>query len=1193
MKLFNPLCFVFLVSQLLFTSVDITMAAPPQSPEWKEVQQAIQKGLPKTAIEKLQPIIDRAKQQENFDEAIRAIATKISLEGNIQGNKAEEKINRMRDEIAAAPKPMQPVMESILANWYWHFFQQNRWRFMQRTQSNQPASDDMLTWDLARILSETSKQFEKALTEAEQLKTVSVETYDALLDKGNAPDAYRPTLWDFLVYDALDFYTTAEQAGAKEQDSFELRADSPVFSSITDFISWKPTTGDADSPTLAAVKLFQQLLRFHQDDEDPSALLDADLARLTFANNKSLGEEKAARFKAGLKRFGDQNAEHRISARALHALAEQLHQEGDYIQAKEIATKGLAAHEGSIGARRCFNLIQSIEQPWQSTTTERVWNDPRPTIDVRYKNIEKIYFRLIPFDFDEYVNSERWQPIQFDQQNIKTFLERTPTKHWSADLPKTDDYKEQTQRLPSPKQIPAGSYFLFSSHREDFSDTDNKISVAEVWVSELAFVTRTIEYEGVIEGFVLDANTGQPVPSASVRSWTREGRNRRPFPSVQTDVNGYFRLRPNQTNHLLLLAEKGVQRLSSENVVAVHRGRLRERVNEQTQFFTDRALYRPGQTIRYKGICIQVNQQKNDYSTIPNRNLFAVFLDVNGKEIERVQHRTNDYGSFSGSMTAPRDRLMGRMTIRVEGGPSGQTSINVEEYKRPKFRVDLSPPKQAASLGEKVTVAGNASSYTGAPIDDAFVTYRVVREVRYPKWYSWRARRFWWPERISGNQEIANGTIKTDSDGNFEIQFDSKPDRSVPRDSEPTFQFVVYADVTDSTGETRSDRQTINVGYTSLSANLSADKWITNEKAVEIRVETTTLDGEGQKAHGKISVFSLKQPRNVIRPSLSGGHHPDPFGAQGDPFGDVFGRDDQDDSPNSNPQTWETDQVIKEFEFTTDQSGKTTVEVELDEGVYRAKLDTRDAGGNLVTSELQIHVLDPDGETLNVKVPELLIEKNVTVEPGESMQVLWGTGYPSARAYFEIEHRGKTLKRYWTRSDQTQTMIEFPVTESMRGGFTLRTTMVRENRLYVNNKSIDVPWSNKQLNIRWEHFVSKLKPAAEETWTAIIEGPNAERAAAEMVATLYDASLDAFKDHHWLNRFNVFYQDRSRVRTGFENSVQTLRDVIHGWHRPNKDTSWSYRRYPNEIIQYFRGFGFQDGVDEQGWAWQCRWPLRR
>ena len=362
---------------------------------WDAVDEAIGKGLPKTAIEKLEPIIQSAQQEKKYAEAIKAIGMKISLQGTIEGNKPEEKIARMSEEIDQAPVEMKPMMEAVLSHWYWHYFQQNRWRFMQRTQTAVAPSDDMTTWDLPRILSAIDDQFSKTLGYAETLKATPIADYDDLLEKGNVPDTYRPTLYDFVAHSALEFYSSGEQAGSRAIDSFDLSADSPIFAQANEFRNWEPDTSDEDSLTLKAITIYQELLQIHQNDEDQTALLDTDLLRLKFGYNKAFGEEKTARYKAALKRFTDAHSDHPICSRALHELAQVIHGEGDFVEARNVASQGLEKFPESIGGKRCFNLIQNIEARQSRVETERVWNDPRPTIDVHYRNVTKIYFRLV------------------------------------------------------------------------------------------------------------------------------------------------------------------------------------------------------------------------------------------------------------------------------------------------------------------------------------------------------------------------------------------------------------------------------------------------------------------------------------------------------------------------------------------------------------------------------------------------------------------------------------------------------------------------------------------------------------------------------------------------------------------------------------------------------------------------------
>ena len=302
------------------------MAAGPRDDAWKGVDEAVKKGLPKTAVERLEPIIQASIREKAYPEAIKAIGKKIALEGNIQGNKPEEKIVRLKAEIAKAPKEMQAPMEAILAHWYWQYFQRNRWRFMQRTATAQPPGDDILTWDLPRILAEINKHFTKALVGHAELRKIPVSQYGELLQKGNVPDAYRPTMFDFLAFEALSFFTAGEQAGAKAEDAFELKADSPIFASAEEFMKWPVETTDAGSVTFKAVRLYQGLLRFHAKDKDQAAFLDADLWRLNFGYNKAVGEQKNERYKAALRRFIDRYGDHEISARARFQWASVLQQ---------------------------------------------------------------------------------------------------------------------------------------------------------------------------------------------------------------------------------------------------------------------------------------------------------------------------------------------------------------------------------------------------------------------------------------------------------------------------------------------------------------------------------------------------------------------------------------------------------------------------------------------------------------------------------------------------------------------------------------------------------------------------------------------------------------------------------------------------------------------------------------------------
>jgi len=1157
---------------LLFVLVLLTLPlqAWGQSREerWKKVDKAVADGLPKTAIKELEPIITEAREQQAYAEAIKAISMKITLEGNIQGNQPAEKVKRMEAAIEGAAAEMQPVMRAILANWYWHYFQQNRWRFMQRTEAAGAPGEDFTTWSLPQILDHIDLQFQTVLAQADVLQQTPTETYKPLLEAGSAPNAYRPTLYDVLAHNALDFYSTGEQAGSRSHGAFELLAESPLFAEVPTFLAWQP--GDVQenapedrTPALRAVRVYQDLLRFHQDDDDRAAFLDVNLLRLAFGDNYAAGENKSERYIAALQRFIEEHREHEIAARAFHDWASELHEQGEWEEAHEIASRGLQQHPNTVGGNRCFNLIQQIEARAAQAVTERVWNEPAPTIDVTYRNVEKVYFRIVSYNFNKFLNRGfRWQPENLDQPDRNQLLSQTPVKEWSVALPPTTDYQERVQSIDAPLDFSAGSYFLISSHNADFSQDDNQLSLTHFWKSDLALVTRTNRGEGVIEGFVLQARSGEPVAGAKIQAWQRTQQNQlAELPAIATDANGRFRFDQPAQRGLLLLASHQGQQLSTSNYLATYRNRRPPQRMEQTRFFTDRALYRPGQTIRYKGICIAFDHGADKYETLAQRDVVVVLRDVNGEEVSRVQHRTNDYGSFNGSVAAPRGRLTGAMTLQVEGVPQGSTSVRVEEYKRPKFQVSVEAPAEPAKLKEEVKVTGKATAYTGAAVGGAKVQYRVVRSVRYPNWWYWRC--WWMPPVQEGPQEIANGETTTAPDGTFDLTFTAAPDPAVLRESEPTFQFVVYADVTDTTGETRSDQRTINLGYTSLATSLTVADWQTIDQPVEFIVRTTTLDGDAQAAKGTLKVYTLNQPVEVVRADL--GSRPQPRSL----------RADEAPAPDrSNPSTWELAETVDLQAVQTNAGGMATLKVSLPAGIYRAVLEMKDRFGAKVTSLAQVTVLDLAADKLPIQVPELWVSKQGSLEPGQEWLAVWGSGYEQARVFVEVEHRGKMLQAFWSEPGQTQLTIRQEVTEAMRGGFTVRTTMVRENRAYLNSQTVTVPWTNKQLTVKWERFVSKLAPGQQERWTAVIEGPDAEQAAAEMVATLYDASLDAYQRHAWQSGFQVFRQDHSNMYSQFENNVKSLQQIHRSWNVSRRDGSLSYPHFPANIIQAITGYQF-------------------
>src|ERR1051326_153970 len=573
----------------------ITMSTPanpgPRDAQWKAVEDAVKKGLPKTAITNLDPIIVGALHDRAYAEAVKAIGKKIALEGNIQGNKPEEKITRLEAEIAKAPREIGPVLETLLAHWYWHYFQQNKWRFMQRTATAQAPGKDFTTWDLPRLFAEIDKQFQRALVAAPVLKATPVSAWDDLLQKGTMPDSYRPTLYDFIAHEALEFYTSGEQTAARPEGAFELSAESPILDSAEKFMGWRPESGDQDSAAVKAIRLYQDLLRFHQGDKAPSlAFADADLERLTWGWNTAFGESKNARYQAELEAFIRNHGDFDIAALAMEREARLLQQEGDLVGARKLALRGHELFPQSPGGKLCRNLVTEIESKSASITTERVWNcfsgagvspaksgvspanqsaeegrrDACPTISIRYRNADAVYFRAIPYDWEVFLQKQHHRPESLSDQERREVVAKPPSLEWSEKLPPTSDYKEKTFGAPAPAKLKPGFYFIAASHDPKFGEQDNQVSLAVVWVSDLALVTR--QRDGEFEGFVLEAKSGEPISGAELAVWHLDNQgNRVADPGLTTDENGFFSLNTSQNQGYLTRPRHKGRELATPN----------------------------------------------------------------------------------------------------------------------------------------------------------------------------------------------------------------------------------------------------------------------------------------------------------------------------------------------------------------------------------------------------------------------------------------------------------------------------------------------------------------------------------------------------------------------------------------------------------------------------------------------------
>ena len=1162
--------------------------------EWQLITKAIREGKPKTGRDLLVGIEQAAIETKQWDEVARAIATRALLENSDRPGDDPQRLIDLDAAIQGAPAQTRGVLQAIQANWTWNFFQMNRWRFAQRTTQAQSETErnlsEISSWDLRQIVLEIHARFETALSDDRGLKGLPVEDWAMLIEAGSMGDAYRPTLWDVVVRDAIAFHQTGERGLVDPEDAFELEASSPALENVNVFLKWQPGKAEAGkesitdegSPILRVIRLYQQILDFHADDEDKTAFLSADLDRLRWAHGAAVADgetEPDDAIQKALSEFIDRTGDHEISALARVALAEILRPKNP-AEARAVALEAVERHPQSVGAKQCHNLIAQIESKELEVATERTWAKPWPVLRVDYRNINRFHLRLVKADWEQRLLNGNPYGYGIDQKDRERIFSLPSIQEASVVLPPTDDYRSALKEFPvesvfTTETIGPGAYWVVCSHREDFSERDNVVSATLVWVSQISAVNTT-DYQSRISqhtGYVVDVESGKPIQGAEVTAWRRDQKSR-PRTMVKQETT-----ETNQDGQYTLKADSGQETVfvvsaisdGQNHQVLTEPERLWRRDNTQRSkrsivLMTDRGIYRPSQQLHFKGILIEQAADRRGAIAIPKAPVEAFLQDANGRQVSKLTLKTNGFGSFHGTFPIPTGSLPGRWSVRAQGsGATGVTGVRVEEYKRPKFQVKLASPTESVQLEKNVTLSGTASTYTGLAVGGAKVVWSVKREVRFPIWCRWY---FPWLPFDSGTRRIARGNSITDADGTFTISFPAVPDRMSPPESLPTFTYHVTADVTDSGGETRSADTRVSAGYVDVEATLDVGDWqVTNDEntaSVTINVSTLSLDAAPRGVSGKLRINQLVQPKRVARPDLTAREVPYDVLQRQKSRGATVLPEPQDDDP----KTWADGKQIVANEIVTDAStGKGQTTVQLHPGIYRATFTipgTKDRPE--VRATQLVEVIDLEAKKYEIKKPFVVRVEKPTVEVADELRAIVGTGYEQGSFLVEIVQSGRVLKRYWTKDERTQHLISFKIKDAHRGGVTLRAWMVREGRLYQESQKVDVPWTDKKLSIEWEQFTRRLEPATEQVWQATIRteadplaGP-ARAALAEMTATLYDQSLDALASHQWPN-LALFARESSQWQLKFTNAVRSMRQIRGAWARDHQRVRISYHRF--------------------------------
>ncbi|MCG3166041.1 MAG: hypothetical protein POELPBGB_01817 [Bacteroidia bacterium] len=1113
--------------------------------QWAEIDSLTRKGLTKSALEVVDVIFKDSKKNNNAPQFIKAVIHKMKFSSYLEEDALKKSILEMEAELKDAQYPVKPVLHSILAQSYWSYYEQNRWIFMDRTETVDFVPEDLSTWDLKKIVAQVDFHYRKSLEEADKLKELPISTFDAVLMESRNARELRPTVYDFLAHRAIDFYMNEETGLTQPAFKFEIEG-AKYFAAAKEFAQLNITTPDSTSLEYRAVLLLRDVIKFHNEDKNPDALMDADLKRLRFMRSHSVDAAKDSLYLAALDRSEKEHLAFPVSTEISYEIANYFftqgsgYKKGDDDELKwkkktayDKCNEAISRFSSSFGASNCRSLLTSITQKSLSFNMERVNLPNQPFLAlINYANLAKageknakVYFRIATLDYEKY---KKFRRKYYGEEQIKELFSISKTvSETDYLLPDEGDFNSHAAEVKLPPQK-TGLYVIFASTSADFSTDGNAVAYTITSFSDIAFSSRQ-EEKGNRGFVVVSRSSGAPLQGVKAQLWeeyynyTSREYDLRRSGIYTTDENGQFTVKGklDRENYIVQLNYKEDELFTDNSFYSYYYGEQRPQKTNSTHFFTDRAIYRPGQTIYFKGIVIE--SDGNNRNIVTNTKTTVTLYDVNYEKVASSDLTTNEYGTFSGTFTAPTGVLNGSMTIQNEWGSH---SVQVEEYKRPKFEVTFKPFSGTFKLSETVKATGSAKAYAGSNIDGAEVKYRVVRSAYFP--YPWYCKRGWFPPTES--MEILNGTTTTDANGDFEISFRAIPDRSIKKEYKPSFTYTVYADVVDITGETRSSETSVTIGYTALNLSLDIPETVNREAKKDFTINTTNPAGEFEAAKGTLTVYKLKTPNDILRKRKWA--EPDLFIYTKEQFKADF--PDASYSDENIRENYPKEKEVLKLNFDTEKDKTLKAEKlsALAQGLYLAETISKDKYGEEVKAVNYFLVFSEKETKMPVVSSDWFTPIKTTAEPGESVSFLIGSSYKDVKVLYETEqfdavaNKSFIAQKEWLTLNDEQRLLTIPVKEEHRGNFTVHLTFFKNNEAFTHSQLISVPYTNKELDIEFETFRNKLQPGEKEEWKLKIKGKKGEKAAAEMVAALYDASLDAFAPNAWyFDIYNYFYSN--------------------------------------------------------------------
>lgn len=1078
---------------------------------WKQIQKLEQDNRPKSILEKVEEIYKAAAKEDNRPQQVKSISYKASYLTQIEENGLDQAIDYLKERIDEGSDEVAAINKIILAEFYQSYLQNNGYRIQDRQYAKGEENKDYKEWSIRTWYTEIRKLYDAALDNYKVLD-IPLDEYEAILavdDKGNAIYDKKaleeiPNLYVLLAEKAINgLQNISHYAG---QDDPLVFSDNKYLAAAEDFVKEKI---DYPSSTRAGIlNIYQKLL--HEKMSDP-AKLRIDLNRLQYVANQSSYEGANSDFVSALDQLSKKYSDIPQSAEVMVRQANNILSRNN----KDSRTKALALCQlaqknfpDSNGAKEAQNIINRIVQPELNLQAEEVYL-PNESIlfGMNYRNLDHAHGRIVKVDIDDLESIKNK-----GRKEAKKYLDKQNTiQSWDWSLKHHSDYNAVRTEYFA-KALPLGTYALIVSNKKDF---DGAYVYALFHVSKLSY-TQVPANKNDVGVAVMDRQSGAPIANATVDFYryaydynSRKSLSTK-IASVQTDAKGLAYTTINDRGQVNVVIRKGNDVL---NIRKYHSATYDYSGPSQQSIhlMTDRAIYRPGQTVYFKGIL--TNKDASGVSSVvANQKTIVTLLDANYQEVSKLELTTNDYGSISGEFALPSGGLNGRFIIQT---PFGEQDIQVEEYKRPTFEVKIDTLDAEYQLGDKVKVTGSAMTFAGSSIADAQVKYTVYRTKQYPYWGYWR-------RGSSDRTWISNGTTITNDKGEYELAVLLKKDSD--NISGAHYIYEIEVDVVDLSGEMRSASQSITVGQNPYLVKLDLSDQMDVSELNSLPLQFENYSGKALAVNGQLTITKLVEPKNVLRKRywneldttlISVSDYENALAHYGTP--------DQSDLSK-----WKAGAQVLDQSFNSDGVKAIALDKKLSAGVYKIEVKTKD------NVNLEKIITLTDFAKSDFPKSQLLFFKwnKTSYEPGETAILELGSPVSAEVLYF-INSRDGLQPVEWKKVNH-KNRIEIPITEQHRGGVSVSLSTVYIGRVDAHDLFAPVPWTNKELKISYETIRTDMLPGSEQEWKIKIDGMQSDAMAAELLVSMYDTSLDMFAERSWRHDwFQRFYNNQNMSSFGY------------------------------------------------------------